>query len=418
MKLLARDIVAGRLGWLLRALSFFNTGRQITHIVTGGHLAYLQNLWETNPKVIASGNWWPRHSALASLTIPASSIDNLYRPERNPALGYERSRLVLADVEGVIPRFRELAVQEWWNLVAPSGFLMIRLTSPRFPFCTVVPSVERVIQLCRNGVLRFRKLLYYGQGELVLLEKVSTVELGRIDQWTFGIVTNGKRPDWLQEAIASIRSQGVPDYEILVVGPRQHLLIDGEDLRVIDFTEKDELGWISRKKNLIAESARYENLAIMHDRIVLGRDWYEGMRAYGNYFWLLGVPVESSNGKGRNVDWVRYKGQRGARRLAEIELLDYEDWDPFVFVNGGILIAKRSCWIQIRLDERLFWQQNEDVWFSRAFIAEGWLPRMNPYARAWSKTFYPTRIALRLRPDGRRQRVATAWSQFSRDNSK
>ncbi len=363
------------------------------------------------PTVIVSGDSWPTSLNCAKVTpVP---INNLYRPGGDPALGFERSPLVLGDLESVPSRFRALAIQEWWNLVVPSGFLMLRLVASSRLLRSLSPPVERVAQLCRNGVLRFRKELYYGLGELVLLEKREKTELGASSQWTFGIVSNGKRREWLRDTITSIRRQGVPEYEILLIGPPNSLPAEEHDLRIIGFTEKDEKGWISRKKNLIAEAARYENLAIMHDRIVLDDLWYQGMQAYGNHFWLLGVPVESLTGQGRMADWLRYEGQRGMQRLAEIELLDYEDWDPAAFVGGGLLVVKRSCWRRVPLDEHLFWQQGEDIWLARGFVAEGWLPRVNGLAKAWSKTFYPTRVSLHLMSDGRRRRVAIPWREFS-----
>ena len=51
-------------------------------------------------------------------------------------------------------------------------------------------------------------------------------------------------------------------------------------LYIISFTEKDDLGWITRKKNLIAETAKFENLAIVHDRIFFETDWYEDDRGF------------------------------------------------------------------------------------------------------------------------------------------
>lgn len=402
----------------LQAAAFIRPERQVAHLILSRHLPYLPALLKETASIARYGERWSVAMVAGGEAVISGIINNLYRPAEANEVKEESCSLVLGDLATIVPRFREIAVQEWWNLVAPKGHLLLWLVHPATRFADGALTAERALQLCSEGVLRFRKRLYFRMGEIALIEKRRSIQLGDMDQWTFGIVTNGKRPEWLQESIESIRRQGVPDYEILVVGPRQHLMTGGGDLRVIDFTEKDELGWISRKKNLIAGSAQHENLAIMHDRIVLDQNWYEGMRAYGNYFWLLGVPVESSEGHGRNVDWVRYDGHRGVRQLTEIELLDYEDWDPFVFVNGGFLVTKRSCWTQIALDERLFWQQNEDVWFSRAFIAQGWLPRMNPFAKAWSKTFYPTRIALHLRPRGRRRRVATPWSRFSRGDAR
>ena len=399
-----------RLGWVRHAWSFLRTERQIAHLLGGAHLAYLGALWKETEPVVAGGRCWPSgtNGPLAPV-MDGTVIDNLYRPANEPRFGFEQQQFVLGDVHGVRPQFREVAIQEWWHLVAPSGYLLLRVSGRR----GAVPSVERSAQLCPYSAVRFRKPLYYGRGELVLLQKQASVALGRMDQWTFGLISNGKRLDWLREAIASIHAQGIPDYEILVIGPRQQLPVEEARVRVIDFSEQDELGWISRKKNLLVREARHENLAILHDRIALDAGWHAGMQRYGNAFWLLGVPTRSVTNQQRNVDWVRYPGRRRVHeRLTEIEFLDYEDWDPDAFLNGALLISKRTCWTSLGMDERLFWQQNEDLWFARAFVARGWLPRLNPFSLAWSKTFYRTRIALKLRPGGSRRRVVTPWKQF------
>ncbi|MBI4342995.1 MAG: hypothetical protein HY599_06480 [Candidatus Omnitrophica bacterium] len=400
-----------RWDWLPLAWRFLRTDQQLAHILHGGHLAYLNALWRDGAPLMVSGRHWPSPSV--PLT-DSRAIDNGYRPANAPGAGFERQPLVVGDVEAVREQFRDIAVQEWWHLVAPGGYVLLRLAGRSGFGGRAVPSAERALQLCAHGVVRFWKRLYLGRGELLLIQKQASVELGRAEEWSFGIISNGQRAGWLQEAIAAIREQGIPRYEIILVGPRDRLPAEGKDLRVIDFTQHDDRGWISRKKNLVAEHARYENLAILHDRIRLDPDWYTGMLAYGNAFWLLGVPIRSQAPQARTVDWVRFDGRRGLRRLAEIELLDYADWDPCVFINGALLMAKRSCWLQIGLDERLFWQEDEDVWFSRAFIARGWLPRLNVLAAAWSKTFYPTRVSLQLLPDGGRRRVVIPWSRFSR----
>ena len=87
MRLLARDIVADRLGWLLRALSFFNTERQITDIGSmRGYLTYLKDFSEASPKVAALGRSWPRRApVLGAFSTPAPSVHNLYRSERGQA---------------------------------------------------------------------------------------------------------------------------------------------------------------------------------------------------------------------------------------------------------------------------------------------------------------------------------------------
>ena len=39
-----------------------------------------------------------------------------------------------------------------------------------------------------------------------------------IDKWTFGIVSNGERRDWVDSCIESIRKQHIPECEIIICG--------------------------------------------------------------------------------------------------------------------------------------------------------------------------------------------------------
>lgn len=95
--------------------------------------------------------------------------------------------------------------------------------------------------------------------------------------WSFCITTGYDDVDKLQEVVDSIRSLTIPNYEILFIGDQTGLpdgSLIGEDVTHIHFDDSVKPRWITRKKNILAQTAQYENLAMMHDYHVFDIWWY------------------------------------------------------------------------------------------------------------------------------------------------
>ncbi|MDE2026902.1 MAG: hypothetical protein KGJ07_10550, partial [Patescibacteria group bacterium] len=206
------------------------------------------------------------------------------------------------------------------------------------------------IPATENGYLRF-----------VCKKTQSTIIPGdSIEKWTFGIITNGKRKDWMEQIIQSIRVQKIPNYEIIVCGtyfdPKE------KDIVYLPFNQRDDKGWITRKKNLIVQHAKYENLCIIHDRILFDKEWYKGMKKWGNTFEHLSCQ-QLYQGK-RGVDWggpymiKTWDDKHLSSALSA--LCDYRDWFAFVSSPGQLNISKKSILSKYPWDERLYWNQAED----------------------------------------------------------
>ncbi len=208
---------------------------------------------------------------------------------------------------------------------------------------------------------------------------------GSMDEWTFGIITNGKKKEQLARIIQSIRNQKIPHYEIIICGT--YLETPGPDMVYIHFTEKDDKGWITKKKNLIAEKARYENMAIIHDRIYFNPGWYKGMQRYGNDFDVLSCRI-TFNGE-RAFDWLTqlypYDDIRSTWFLGGY--LDYKADDAWTYVDGGMIIMKKSAWKKAKWDEKLFWNQREDAKLSMDQHRKGIRIQFNPHASCKTLSF-------------------------------
>lgn len=207
-----------------------------------------------------------------------------------------------------------------------------------------------------------------------------------INKWTIGIITNGKRLDWLEQIISSIHQQKIPQYEIIVCGTYTDR--KEPNFRYINFNKRNDKGWITKKKNLIVKNATYENICVIHDRIKLNKDWFKGMKKWGNCFEILGCR-QLYNGE-RILDWITihmiYYNIKD-KLFGFDSHIDYRDWYPSIRYFGPLNIFKKNLVIKNNLwwNETLYIKQHElkegeEIDFSRGFPRNGFIQRFNPYA--------------------------------------
>lgn len=196
-----------------------------------------------------------------------------------------------------------------------------------------------------------------------------------IDKWSFGIITNGKRKDWMEKIIKSIREQKIPHYEIIVCGTyfdRQE-----NDFQYLPFNQRDDKGWITKKKNLIVQKAKYENICIIHDRLLLMKNWYNGIKKWGNTFEMIGCVQE--NKSLRINDWILHEKLPNLE-FSFVSLLDYKDWDINICQGGHMHIAKKSLLQKYKWNESYMWRRPEDLEISNQFQLNGHIIRFNTFS--------------------------------------
>lgn len=202
-------------------------------------------------------------------------------------------------------------------------------------------------------------------------------------KWTFGIVTGGTRNDWVEQMIQSIIKQKIPEFEIIVVGK----YFDREEPFVKYVPVEDHLPRLTRRKNEICRHAKYENIAVLHDRVLLEDGWFEGMKRFGNCWDWIGCAVEH-NGS-RSYDWFstgypQYLGEFDRNRGA----LLYDDWDRWCVTNAGIFIIKKRVWKQAEWNELDHYPGNDDMIFSTDLANAGFFPRFNPHSKCEALSFH------------------------------
>src|SRR5579871_6024760 len=79
-----------------------------------------------------------------------------------------------------------------------------------------------------------------------ICKKITSTKVAHddIDSWTFGIITNGKRLDWIERIIQSIKDQKISHYEIIICG--KYYKRKEKNILYIPFTQRDDKGWITK----------------------------------------------------------------------------------------------------------------------------------------------------------------------------
>lgn len=177
--------------------------------------------------------------------------------------------------------------------------------------------------------------------------------------WTFGMLTTGKRLEHVARFIDSIERHCHEPYEILLVSPVSLGEIERRPhVRVLRFAERDELGWITKKKNLICEQAAYSDILICHDRFWLGEDFTGATAAWGYAYGLAAMRVKLPDGR-RGLDWAVVSSQNHV--WSEGGLLDYRAYSQYAYNPGGSTLIRKAFWREFPWNENLFWNEHEDV---------------------------------------------------------
>ena len=228
--------------------------------------------------------------------------------------------------------------------------------------------IKNEFSLSTNG--RYKMEQEDGQGIIRLKYKKvgpTFVPGDEISKWSFGILSNGEKAAEVNSLVNSIQRQGIPEVQITICGPHPAR----KDIEIIDVDNDggDVRAPISKKKNKLVDNARFENIVLLHDRYILPDDWYLNFKKYGNAFEMLAVRNEGPRG-GRVADWMIYDGLP-SQPNAFSHLAPYNKRTGDFYMAGGIMIIKKAVYQAIRLDERLYWGELEDVQFSKIAQLKG-----------------------------------------------
>lgn len=194
----------------------------------------------------------------------------------------------------------------------------------------------------------------------------------------FGVITDGQRAGNVRALIRSIEKLRNPrsvQIGIIICGPpecKDQFSSDSVSLKFLSQpAEHSDLGWITKKKNLIASYSKSENIVVIHDRYKVANDFLTRLDDYG---WDFGVVVPSQLIKeaGDFPDWVATEFRWKDGINFQVSKFDYH---PNIYINGGAVLAKREILLKNPWEELLMWNQREDVELSRRLQSRGYVPR-------------------------------------------
>lgn len=316
-----------------------------------------------------------------------SAIFDPQRDFRLPAHMHQAHDLVLT-VERDLASIKQwpLVLDEALRAVSPGGILVVRLSQSAvlsvFQFANFVEkwtrgAFEMLDQVNDGGQFVFALRLTHEQ------RRPASVET-----WSFGLVTDGRKPASVKrfvDSVVALDGAGSARHELLICGPRSVLDDLGDQAGLVKLVEQPEAfsdrGWITRKKNLLVQASSHENVLIAHDRYTVTPSFAAQMDRFGGDFDVV-VPRQETVDGLPMPDWVMLSDPLN---WATPGWLEYGDYHPYVYINGGVIIAKRDLLAEVRWSEMLFWAQAEDVELTRRLEDRGVTARLGRNIRLLSE---------------------------------
>jgi len=208
-------------------------------------------------------------------------------------------------------------------------------------------------------------------------------------KFTFGIITAGN-DNFIHNIINSIESQIPPDcYEIIIIGNSS---INKNNTKIIPFDENIKPMWITKKKNIITENAKFENIVYMHDYISLESNWYNGFLQFGDDFNACMTKIINTDGS-RFRDWTLFPLFSNVQALnipKQRNLLPYNitHMSKYQYFSGAYWVAKKSIMQEFPLNEALSWGQSEDIDWSQRYTSK-YVFSINPLSTVKLLKFKP-----------------------------
>lgn len=238
---------------------------------------------------------------------------------------------------------------------------------------------------------------------LRVFRKVKTLSIEQdrgLDGWSFCIPTGGSQAAQLNLCVERIMSLNVPESEIILCGEPAQDFLYRDRVRIVGEDIAGKPVHITRKKNHLAQMARYPNLCILHDRVLLPHEFMQAVVRFGDdypftgftSFWFAdswrAVPRRYSDFcVGQFVpDVLRGVNRPGRHDLHQFERMRFVAQHParamfgHEYLTGSLYLCKRSLWQFLPQNEALFWGEYEDVEQGIRAAVAGIPSRINPYA--------------------------------------
>jgi hypothetical protein len=192
--------------------------------------------------------------------------------------------------------------------------------------------------------------------------------------FSFGIITNGMRPEKLAKLVDSIKFQKLyPDYyEIMVAGCTANLN-GSEGVRSFPMEDAAQQGRLGAMRNVLAKSARFNKFVCLDDDFLLHPNWAGSVNEVkGDFDVATGIILNPDIS--RYCDWVNIIENYTFLRTYD------QTFDKCQYVTGGYGIYKYYIFDEHSWNDDLGFYQGEDVSFSRRLFDAGYQLKFIPKA--------------------------------------
>ena len=119
-------------------------------------------------------------------------------------------------------------------------------------------------------------------------------------------------------------------------------------------------GWITRKKNALVMQAQFENICLLHDYVLLEKNWRAGFEEFGEDWEVAITPILNQDGS-RSRDWLAHDYPEIGPCLMPYDVLDLS---RYMYISGTYFCVKRNFYLTHPLNEGLVWGESEDIEWS------------------------------------------------------
>ena len=218
-------------------------------------------------------------------------------------------------------------------------------------------------------------------------------------KFTFGIVTENTVSD---EVLQSIIQQNVSEYEIIIIGGYKDWY-KFPNIRHFEFDETIKPAWLTKKKNLITENAKYDNIVYLHDYFIFEDGWYDGFKKFGNDWDICMNVIKNADGT-RFRDWCAWNdpeinfpvgGEINVNNPNHRIMLPSYSYNKtrYMYISGSYWISKKYVMQEEPLNEDLVWKAwiyhpgtaDDTEWSDRVLRNGKYKYKMNEFSSIKSK---------------------------------
>ncbi len=264
------------------------------------------------------------------------------------------------------------------RMLTVSGILIVRYVQNQY---ITIPALKNFLYR-KYGIRVSVCAEIIGNGEFMTAFHIEreVSDLSQSKFWTFGMLTQGKKPEVVEQFCKSVRQYGGDAHEILIVGP-PNPTYEAYGPTYIEKIYSDKFSDICVKKNDIVGLAKHENICIVHDRYWLDENFFSGFEKFGYDFDFLTIRQHHQSGK----NYPSYCAIDDRCNLIWGTIFECgnenQTWNRN-YLNGGLIIAKRSLLKKVPFNPLIFHNQAEDVELSKQMAAHSVVPRINRLSSA------------------------------------